>query len=302
MSNCIVLTANKSYIKYAEFVAWQLRQVIRETERIFIATVDGSSEDLQHQVAEIMRIQVSDCLADLPTNARLQNYAYWRIDAINELAQSFDKVLYLDCDLFVTGTCLEDIFKIDLHGAPIAAVRDVHQSIRPKRFAREFRTLNLNNAPYFNSGVLLIDSSAFREHRVFKHITEIANQTPTILSAHDQSLLNIACHQNWCELSPVWNWQYSRRNKFITPHIDLELIHFAGPNKPWNDPQYDLPQFARASFLRFAGLPDNSKFTHSSNDFFDCALAFKNYYYKNAYKRWLTQFPNKLDGRLIAPS
>lgn len=300
MSNCIVLTANKNYIEYAEFVAWQLRQAVEDAGSIFIATADGTSRDLRHQVAELMKIKVSDFLLDLPSNARLQNYAYWRIDAINNLVQNFDKVLYLDCDLFVSGSCILDIFKIDLHDSPIAAVRDVHQSIRPERFAREFRDLKLINAPYFNSGVLLIDSNAFREQEIFSRINEIAKQTPNVLSAHDQSLLNIACYQNWHELSPVWNWQYSRRNKFITPHIDLELIHFAGPHKPWIDPKHELPQFVRETFSRFRKSRGNSNPTHSTNDFFDYTSALKNYFYKNAYKRWLNRFPNKLCGRPVA--
>lgn len=295
----MVLTSNRAQIGYAEFVAWQIRRQGCTDVPIFIASADAQQGDLQKNVATVLPIKVNDFISSLPQNARLKQYTYWRIPAIATLAEQFDRVLYLDTDMLITGANLRRLLDLDLAKAPIAAVRDVHQSVRPHRVAREFLALELPNAPYFNAGMLLIDGPAFvRDDRVAQ-IEQIARTHPYALTAHDQSLLNIAFHNNWLELSPVWNWQFSYRNTLLTPYLDLEIMHLAGAKKPWNDQEHTLPALARQCFTVYAGMegsPPPAKLSPSLREII------KHLRYYKRYQNWLQRFPDRYRGILSANS
>jgi len=158
---------------------------------ILIASVDASSENLKGDYAKILPIDVSGFIEKLPQNKRLKQYTYWRLPAFAEAAQKFDKILYLDTDFHVLGAKAMKLFDIDMKGAPLAAVRDVHQSIRPDRLPNEFKILDWDNAPYFNAGMLLIDGAQFREENILSVLEKFAMDYPHALTAHDQSLLNL---------------------------------------------------------------------------------------------------------------
>ena len=294
--NCILFASNLAQIAYAEFVAWQIRQQGLTDIPILIASSDAQENDLKHGVAQILPINTKGLIAQLPQNARLSEYTYWRLPGIAAAARVFDRVLYLDTDLFIVGNDLLALFEMDLQGAPVAAVRDVHQSVRPHRVPNEFRALGLPNAPYFNGGLLLIDGRAFERDKVMEQIEFVAKAHSNALSAHDQSLLNIIFHGNWLEISPVWNWQFSYRNKILTPYIDMEVMHLAGSNKPWNDPFHRLPAAVRAEYARYTKKADTN-FLLRSDDLKSLQLL-KHIWYRNRYWDWLSRFPNKYDGIL----
>lgn len=296
--SCVVLTSNRAYIGYAEFVAWQIRRQGLSDLPIFIASADAEQHDLQKNVATILPIKVDDFISNLPQNARLKHYTYWRIPAITTLAEQFDRVLYLDTDMLITGGNLRRLFDIDLEGAPIAAVRDVHQSVRPQRVAREFLAMGLPNSPYFNAGMLLIDGPAFVRDKRTAQIEHIARTHPLVLTAHDQSLLNIAFYNNWLELSPVWNWQFSYRNSLLTPYLDLEVLHLAGANKPWDDPKHNLPALARHSYAVYSGITDSPTLSKLSPS---CRDIIKHWRYYKRYQNWLQRFPDRYRGILAEP-
>lgn len=294
----MVLTSNQAYIGYAEFVAWQIRRQGLTDVPIFIASADAQQCDLQKNVATILPIKVNEFISNLPQNARLRHYTYWRIPAITTLANQFDRVLYLDTDMLITGNNLGQLLDLDLSGAPIAAVRDVHQSVRPQRLVREFLATDLPNAPYFNAGMLLIDGPAFVRDGRAAQIEQIARTHPGALTAHDQSLLNIAFHCNWLELSPVWNWQFSYRNTLLTPYLELEVIHFASAKKPWDDPEHTLPALSRNSYENYSGIVRSTPPPKLSPLLREITKHLR--YYK-LYQNWLQRFPDRYRGILAAP-
>ena len=69
----------------------------------------------------------------------MREFGYWQILGIAEAAKTYDQILYLDSDIHIEGSNLENLLSIDMQGAPIAAVRDVHQSVRPRREINEFK-------------------------------------------------------------------------------------------------------------------------------------------------------------------
>lgn len=296
--NCILLAANSSYIEYAEYVAWQIRDAGVQDCSILIASADASSENLKDDYAEILPIDVSSFIEKLPQNKRLKQYTYWRLPAFAEAAKKFDKILYLDTDFHVLGTEVMKLFDIDMKGAPLAAVRDVHQSIRPDRLPNEFRILDWDNAPYFNAGMLLIDGAQFREENMLSVLETFALDYPHALTAHDQSLLNLVYYKNWLEISPVWNWQLSPRNCRIYSSFDVELVHLAGEIKPWSEkPGYIDEEFILKYRLFSKIQHDEYDATTSISSTLKYIL--KNKWYLAKYRNWVDRFESKFDGVLV---
>jgi lipopolysaccharide biosynthesis glycosyltransferase len=212
--------------------------------------------------------------------------------------KKFDKILYLDIDFHVHGTELMKLFDLNMKGAPLAAVRDVHQSIRPDRLPNEFKILGWDNAPYFNAGMLLIDGAQFREENMLYVLEKFALDYPNALTAHDQSLLNLAYYKNWLELSPVWNWQLSHRNFQIYPSFDVELIHVAGETKPWSEGSGYIPKNILMKYREFIG--DHShRSVHERRAINDFKYVLKNYWYLKNYRNWFERFESKFEGILV---
>ena len=296
--SCILLASSASYMRYSEYVAWQIRQAGLEDIPILIASADAKPSDLMGHSAHIMPIEVSGFISKLPKSERLREFGYWRIPAIAEAAKTYDRILYLDSDIHVEGSNLAKLLSIDMQGAPIAAVRDVHQSVRPNREANEFKKLGWNNAPYFNAGVMLIDSAKFLQENALAMIEHCAQNFPEVLTTYDQSLLNIAYYENWLELSPVWNWQLSRRNFQIYPSFDVELIHVAGETKPWSEVSGYIPNNILMKYREFIG-DHRKRSLHEKRAIKDFRYFLKNHWYLKDYRNWVERFENKFEGILV---
>ena len=255
---CITLVCDQGFLPYAMFVADQLMAVPDRKFDIVISSADDLSVLNPIPEVRFRRSEVGEFLEGLPLSLRLKQYTYWRLPVINALAKDYNRILYLDADVFITGRNIGALFNLDLRGATIAAVLDVIQRQQEKRMPREFKALGMPLAPYFNAGVLLVDGPAWRNGNCLEKLTEIGRGDPAALPCHDQSLLNILFHNDWLELSPVWNWQYSRKISMMTEHISPEIIHFSGAEKPWSEPHGAIPRRYAEIFRDYCaryGLP-----------------------------------------------
>lgn len=186
-------------------------------------------------------------IADLPVKARWSRVIYARMFLPDRL---FGRLLYLDADTLILNA-LDWAETIDLQGRVIAACPELDPTSHNRRLGREPTT------PYFNSGVMLIDSAAWRQTRMADRIAEaIARGT---LAFPDQDALNLACGADFLHLDPVWNVQ-SRAANFS----DAGILHFthAKPNRA------DCAHPMRHLFLEmrertpWAGKPLRSYFRH----------------------------------------
>ncbi|ADO41211.1 Lipopolysaccharide 3-alpha-galactosyltransferase [Ketogulonicigenium vulgare Y25] len=169
------------------------------------------------------------------------------------------RVLYIDGDTRITADPSQ-IFDLDMQGKPLAAVRDyvVSKWCRngappDKPRVRELRQLmgQEDISHYFNSGVLLIDTSAVRATpALFDAMTDVIRASASPWG--DQDHLNSIFTGNVRLLDPAWNSSWSRTREqraFIRSSgaLDNELtglsdviVHFHGSNKPWLGPRYDF--------------------------------------------------------------
>ena len=100
-----------------------------------------------------------------------------------------DKILYLDSDTLVCRD-LSELFNTDLTDLCIGAVRDlapVNDPYHPQGiFVKKFSADYLNNGPYYNSGVLLLNLREIEKNEKLLFETKIPLYYP------DQDLLNAA--------------------------------------------------------------------------------------------------------------
>jgi len=143
---------------------------------------------------------------------------------------STERLLYLDSDLLITED-LSLLWQTDLQNQPIGAV-----SLTSLQWSNDNTFLNSLgiplDAPYFNAGVLLIDSSRWRAERTGEKLKELAKIHGLNLPSVDQTLLNLAYHEKFVNLEPKWNQLVyaGRPMKPVVPGI----LHFLGSPKPWD--------------------------------------------------------------------
>ncbi|MFY0617231.1 glycosyltransferase [Shimia sp.] len=229
------MSGNRAYFSYAENLARQIRMWEGAGLDIVYATADMQPSDAPDAICRIVPIEISDFIDTLPANQRLKHYTYWRLPAFEKVCQHYSRVLYLDLDTYCAAPGVGDLLQIDMQSATLAAVLDVHQYYRPKRIVEEFETVGFAQNSYFNAGVLLVDAEGWRREHRYEQIVATAQEHGAALCRHDQSLLNLVFYRDWLEVSPVWNWQYSKRNALWVPFAGPRLLHYAGAEKIWKD-------------------------------------------------------------------
>lgn len=248
MKSCVLLVCDAGYVGHAIALVRQIRRTEPDGEfDIVLASPEANSLQMPDDGPILLPIQVDAFITALPMNSRLKHYTYWLLPAIEKACQIYDRVLYLDIDIYCAAPGIGALMSIDMQGKTLAAVLDVQQQYRPRRI-REFAGMTPETAPYFNAGVLLIDANRWRDEDISRKIEGLCNTDADRLYCHDQSLLNLCFFRNWLELSPVWNWQFSKKNALISMQAGPRLIHYAGSQKIWDQ---DADRLAYSHWLSF---------------------------------------------------
>jgi lipopolysaccharide biosynthesis glycosyltransferase len=166
----------------------------------------------------------------LPANDRFPRIVYTRLLLDRLLPADVDRVLYLDCDIMVRRP-IEELFDLDMQGFPIAAVADpYHDGIKLGRDIRTKESPFDSAAPYFNSGVLLVDRAAFAAADLPGKVKEFALTGVLEKLYFDQDILNLVFAENWLELPWRFNLMLPRK-----PHESLGpvILHYTGFRRPW---------------------------------------------------------------------
>ena len=194
-------------------------------------------------------------LSNLPLNY-LGQYAYWRIPSIDQASREYGRVVYLDSDFYALGDEIDSIFELDLRDRALGATYDFFEWLRPWLRPREFRISGLSSSRYFNSGLLLVDCHKWLNDGFSEKCLKVADDFPEAITRADQSVLNIAFIDQWTEISPDWNWQFTTKAHAQLNIDQVRLLHFCGPNKPWSDPNQKLPLCVTSDWKMFQSTRD----------------------------------------------
>lgn len=239
-TNAAVLMCDAAYMPAALFVAGKLLASDPSSHDIVVMVVgDMPSQSGVRVDSRIQIVQLTNdpILQTIPHSNRKSTATFVRLKIDELLGKYYEKILYLDCDVWVRGGDISKLFAIDMGRQAIGAVRDAAEIVRPNAPAwKDYRKqLGLSEgAHYFNSGVLLIHCGNFAEGRVGDRAIQYLLEGKFRGGFHDQSALNAVLDGDWLELSPTWNWMFAPRVE-LTKRYAPSIIHFIGPNKPWKD-------------------------------------------------------------------
>lgn len=175
-----------------------------------------------------------------------------------ELFNHYNKILYLDSDMVVNADIAE-LFQTNIDGFLLAACHDadtagLYNGFEPKKKQYMDKNLKLTSPyDYFQAGVILFNLEEFRKTYSVKHMLKLAASRKWELL--DQDVLNVLAKGRVKYVDMSWNmmfdWRYIRRRDIISlapkhlsdeydrAHSNPKIIHFAGPDKPWDDPCAD---------------------------------------------------------------
>ena len=201
-------------------------------------------------------------LKNLPVSGHLTPAAYARLFAPRLLPAELSRVIYLDSDLLV----LEDLAALwaePMADAACLAVPDlgcpwVDCAATLPNYARcrqylgvhpaipNYRDVGMSpDAPYFNSGVMVMDLERWRAADITQAALDILGRNRQHVLWADQYALNVALYQRWRPLALSWNqgshiyryptWQDSPFDltSLSACRFDPRIVHFTSEAKPW---------------------------------------------------------------------
>jgi lipopolysaccharide biosynthesis glycosyltransferase len=183
--------------------------------------------------------------------------AYARLLLPALLPGDVHKVVYLDADTIVRGD-IAGLWDDDMGDQPLFAVRDLPlENGNAARIARTVDQARYSYDPagvYFQSGVLVMDISAFRRERLDESAFAFLREYPT-MQFPDQDALNALLATRTRVMDPRWNQMvaiYRYPDAAASPFDEAEfrdlrddpfVVHFSGRPKPW-EPGCEHPWLA----------------------------------------------------------
>lgn len=186
---------------------------------------------------------------------------YFRL-LMQDILPGYDKVLYLDSDMVVNHD-IADLFDTDVDGYLVAAVRDPDTAglyNGPETRKRDYmdNVLKISDPyGYFQAGTILFNLAEFRQRYTVREMFEYAASYEWELL--DQDVLNHFADGHVKYLDMRWNvmmdWHDTRITKIIglaprqfydaymESRKDPYVVHFAGPDKPWDNYEADFSDY-----------------------------------------------------------
>ncbi|MGD0464037.1 MAG: glycosyltransferase family 8 protein [Tepidisphaeraceae bacterium] len=229
--------------------------------RLRVFLMDGgisphSRRRLENKIADYGNIDLEwrqvnlDVFNQLPVLRRLNSTIYIRLLMDDVLPPDLRRIIYLDGDLLVEGD-LSELWQEDFRGAALMAVCDFGScTLRPELPLPGVDDAQRQNAPYFNSGVLVIDLNRWRNDRLGQAVLDYVLRFKSVVRFPDQDGLNAVFFGKWRQLDLSWNAQVDnliRPDQLGNTQAEAEIRrrchellhhpriqHYAGRKKPWN--------------------------------------------------------------------
>lgn len=206
----------------------------------------------------------------LPLGGHFSRAIYGRLLVVDAATRLAPMTLYLDSDVLA----VRDI-------APLAGVRLDTDHVVAAVQARGIPTCGSVGgiadwkqrgfdpaAPYFNSGVLLIDNDGWTHREISAHVLAYLRGAPLDTMFGDQAALNAVLMDRWKRLPWWWNYQVVRTpavrlgNLAVSRHgafslAKVRMLHYFQSIKPWDSryPPGYLRDVYRSEWVRLLPVP-----------------------------------------------
>lgn len=235
---------------FAQHTAVALRSVIATTHdvrRLRLWVLDaGLAEVSRRRLAAMVqdmggaiafrRIPFDNDRRLFPTR-HISRAMYGRLFLPELMDSSISTCLYLDSDIVVSDDILQ-LAAFPLEKQLVAGVPDFYQARSPVQGLPP-------GAPYYNSGVLLMNLARWRQEQTAQKVLQYVHQHFQNLLYPDQDALNATLCGRWASLPLRWNQQ-----RYCDDHLNClpdgsnaaqmaeamrnpAVIHFIGSLKPW---------------------------------------------------------------------
>ncbi len=184
---------------------------------------------------------------------------------IADLVPELERVLYIDGDTIILDD-LCDLYRFDLNGKTIAAVRDLSDTYCGE-FSNYGKRIGLKTPVYFNSGVILFDLVKYKAGNVKNRLIDYRMNGKN--EYMDQDAFNAVLIDETVILADKYNYlafellkgpfellfsgEKKCSNSTITTYIkDQAIIHYASFIKPW---KYHIPVYTDIFYQYFLLSP-----------------------------------------------
>lgn len=177
---------------------------------------------------------LGESLSSYPSLMRKLHYpraAYGRLFIPNLVSSDIDFVLYLDCDVVCVGP-LRGLWDLRHRVPVLAAVPDAW--VTSDRAYKQSVGCDPDDV-YYNSGVMLLNTRAWRSMDIFMSLIDYINSGTSHQYA-DQDAINAVLGKQIFQLAPCWNVLISAPDMSqIDGALDSAMnIHFCAGFKPWH--------------------------------------------------------------------
>ena len=250
----MVFACDEGYAPFALMAAERIAALHPERDFDICLCSDGDLSvpaSLARLGVRLCRVTTDGAFAGLRLDPGRTEVVYLRLALPAAFAGEYRRLLYYDADIVVQSGDFSALMAVNLGEHVLGAVRDNTQWRSPGRRPEQFRRLGIRAAPYFNAGMLLIDVARWNDSDLMGRCVAFGRQHREKMIRHDQNLLNGTLRGDWAELSPVWNWQYTRSTMLFEAMEDAHVVHFINPKKPWTHVGGQLPPRFRAACRAF---------------------------------------------------
>lgn len=230
-------------------------------DRLHVHVIDGGLTAKQRSNITSICLRFETCagvdwlapdlarLADLPARPQLPREVFLRLLMDELLPPDLHRALWLDADVVVEAS-LAPLWTHPFGGQTIVAVQDYGGPTLGSTggTAATCRELGLDpDAPYFNSGVMLVDLARWRGGRVTQDVLAYTRRFSKHVVFGDQDGLNSVLTGRWARAPLPWNVQVAAlrsiargalpisselRREWDALHTSPAIVHYAG-DKPW---------------------------------------------------------------------
>ena len=257
-ANAVVFATDATYLPIAWTAAKTAAAQPGRNFDVLLLTAPGLTRRVPPPPGCQMReVELPAALRGLPHPAHMSPFANVRLAIADIWARGYERLLYLDSDTRITGP-LAPLFGLDLQGNTIAMVQDCGRYLRDAAAKPDWDKYRASlgsdpTAPYYNAGVLLIDTARWHTQNCWQRLQDFITAREGNLIFMDQDALNVVCAGRIAELSPRWNFQTHYFGLGLEAVVQPRILHYLNILKPWRDPEW-AEMYGGEAPRAFAGL------------------------------------------------
>lgn len=234
MSTCVVVATDRDYVVPTEVMLRSLDANYHGNEKLdvyvlvpermknweFSGTRFNNLNLIITVPEETSTKEFADATRPIYEGNRISNASMYRF-FIADVIPNYQKAVYIDSDCIIA----RDITPLLEYRSvtPVAAFPEIQMELADNN--------TFKDAPYFNSGVMVLDLTWWRTHRISRKLMKTASTLTDWTGNTDQDVLNVVFRNNWTPLPMGFNYLIN-----IYPNIEMKdplVVHWAGKKKPW---------------------------------------------------------------------